>query len=557
MLAFSRSTLIVLNVIVFLVLCGYVLVPSFAALKESLFAQGAITFGYYERIFSASRYLAAMLNTLFVSALTVACAGAVGTALAFLFWQYTFPFKQAISQILLLPIGLPPLIGVFAFQLLYSESGILPRAIQAAFGLSEVPFSFEGTWAVLFVHVYSFFVHFYLFVYASLSKVDYALVEAARTFGASRAKVFVKIILPLIRPALLSASLIVFVLSTASFTAPLLFANKTPFLTVEIYNQKIGGEFGIASGLTVLLVLMSSSLLLVFEKLNDVRMVLAQRGSLRSVPMKPLSLGVATGLVGMVLFVVLPIAILVLMSFSETPASSRSIFPTDFGIGNYVRVFKDANFYEPFVNSFSMAILASVMNLFFGVIAGMLIASGKMAFKSAVSVVFLLPFALPATALGVNLIATFNQPSLLAFGQTLVGTVWILPLAYFIRHLPYITRSVSSVLSSFDKSLSEAAASLGASPARVVRRVIVPIALSAIASGFLFTFVSAFSEFPCSVLLYSPDAVPISVAIFSSLRLGEFGVASAQGVLLLGVVLALTVGAQWIFKSTQKEPLGF
>lgn len=213
MLVFSRTTLIVLNVIVFLVLVGYVLVPSFAALKESLFAQGAITFGYYERIFSASRYLAAMLNTLWVSALTVVVAGAVGTALAFLFWQYTFPFKQAISQILLLPIGLPPLIGVFAFQLLYSESGVLPRAIQAAFGLSEVPFSFEGTWAVLFVHVYSFFVHFYLFVYASLSKVDYALVEAARTFGASRAKVFVKILLPLIRPALLSASLIVFVLA--------------------------------------------------------------------------------------------------------------------------------------------------------------------------------------------------------------------------------------------------------------------------------------------------------------------------------------------------------
>jgi ABC-type Fe3+ transport system permease subunit len=101
------------------------------------------------------------------------------------------------------------------------------------------------------------------------------------------------------------------------------------------------------------------------------------------------------------------------------------------------------------------------------------------------------------------------------------------------------------------------ATTLGASPVRVVLRVIVPIALSAIASGFLFTFISAFSEFPCSVLLYSPDAMPISVAIFSSLRLGEFGVASAQGVLLLAMVLAVTTVAQWKFKSMQKEPLGF
>ncbi len=553
---FSRTTLICLNFLVFSVLFGYVLVPSVASLKESFFSQGELTLAHYARIFSTPRYLSAMLNSLWVSALTVMGAGAVGTILALMFWRYMFPFQQIISQVFLLPIGLPPLVGVFAFQLLYSESGVLPRAIQALFGAS-LPFSFEGTWAVLLVHIYSFFVHFYLFVYASLSKMDYALVEAARTFGASRVKVFVKILLPLIRPALLSASLIVFVLSMASFTAPLLFASKMPFLTVEIYNQKIGGEFGIASGLTIVLVITSSSLLFAFEKLNDVRTALAQRGSLRSVPLKRLSVGAAVVLVSMVLFVVLPIATLVMMSFSETPASSRSVLPTAFGIANYLRVFKDARVYEPFANSFLMALLASIMNLLFGVIAGMLIALRKVALKSVVNVVFLLPLAIPATALGINLIATFNQPSIVAFGQTLVGTVWILPLAYFIRHLPYITRSVSSVLANFDRSLSEVAATLGASPMRVVWRVMVPIAFSAIASGFFFTFVSALSEFPCSVLLYSPDAMPISVAIFSSLRLGEFGVAAAQGVLLLLTVLVITMSSQWIFRSTQKEPLGF
>ncbi len=553
---FSRTTLICLNFLVFSVLFGYVLVPSVASLKESFFSQGELTLAHYARIFSTPRYLSAMLNSLWVSALTVIGAGAVGTILALMFWRYMFPFQQVISQVLLLPIGLPPLVGVFAFQLLYSESGVLPRTIQALFGAS-LPFSFEGAWAVLLVHIYSFFVHFYLFVYASLSKVDYALIEAARTFGASRAKVFVKILLPLIRPALLSASLIVFVLSMASFTAPLLFASKMPFLTIEIYNQKIGGEFGIASGLTIVLVVTSSSLLFAFEKLNDVRTALAQRGSLRSVPLKRLSVGAAVVLVSMVLFVVLPIATLVMMSFSETPASSRSVLPTALGVANYVRVFKDASVYEPFANSFLMALLASVMNLLFGVIAGVLIASRKVALKSVVNVVFLLPLAIPATALGINLIATFNQPSIVAFGQTLVGTVWILPLAYFIRHLPYITRSVSSVLANFDRSLSEVAATLGASPTRVVWRVMVPIAFSAIASGFFFTFVSAFSEFPCSVLLYSPDAMPISVAIFSSLRLGEFGVAAAQGVLLLLTVLVITMSSQWIFRSTQKEPLGF
>jgi len=553
---FSRTTLLLLNLLVFAVLFGYVLVPSFATLKESLASQGELTLAHYARIFSMARYLSAMFNSLWVSMLTVIGAGAVGTALAWVFWRYAFPFKQGISQLLLLPIGLPPLVGVFAFQLLYSESGVLPQAIRALFGLSSLPFAFEGTWAVLVVHIYSFFVHFYLFLYASLSRMDYALVEAAQTFGASQARVFVKILLPQVRYALLSASLMVFILSMASFTAPLLFASKVPFLTVEIYNQKIGGEFGVASALTVVLVVVSSSLLFVFEKLNEMRSTLAQRGAWRSVPTKPISLGAAVLLIGMVLFVVLPIAMLIGMSFSETPAASRSLWPTALGIANYERMFKDTSVYEPFVNSFWMALIASAMNLLFGLIAGVLMASQKMAFRLAVSMVFSLPLAIPATALGINLIATFNQPSVFAFGQTLVGTVWILPLAYFVRHLPYVTRSVASVLANFDWSLSEVALTLGASPVRVVWRVVVPITLSAIASGFLFTFMSAFSEFPCSVLLYSPDAVPVAVAIFSSMRLGEFGVAAAQGVLLLATVLLTTMSSQWIFKSTQKEPLG-
>ncbi|MCS6988551.1 MAG: iron ABC transporter permease [Chloroherpetonaceae bacterium] len=555
---FSRATLLVLNVVVLAVLLGYAIFPSFSALKESLLWQGDVSLEHYRRVFSSSRYLAAMGNSLLTSLLTVIGAGALGSSLAFLFWRYAFAFKRAFLQLFLLPIGLPPLVGAFSFQLIYGESGFLPRATQWLFGLSEPPFAFEGLWAVLLIHVYSFFVHFFLFVYATLSKTDYALVEAARTFGASRATAFRKILLPLLRPALVSASLITFALSMASFTAPLLFASKMSFLTVEIYNQKIGGEFGIASGLTVLLVLTSMSLLFAFETFGDARVSLSRRATPKDAPTKPLSPFGFLFLLGASLFVSLPILALATMSFSESPASSRGVLPTQWGVANYAKLFGEADFYEPFLNSFSLSLLASAANLLFGVIAGTLIASRQIALRPFANIAFLLPLTIPATALGVNLIATFNKPSFLAFGQTLVGTVWILPLAYFIRHLPYVTRSVSSALSNFDPSLSEAAATLGASPARALWRVAIPIALSAIASGFLFTFISAFGEFPCSVLLYSPDAVPISVAIFSSLRLGEFGVAAAQGVLLLLVVTALTATAQRLFRTNfGQEPFGF
>jgi iron(III) transport system permease protein len=156
------------------------------------------------------------------------------------------------------------------------------------------------------------------------------------------------------------------------------------------------------------------------------------------------------------------------------------------------------------------------------------------------------------------LITTFDKPSWLAFGQTLVGTGVILPLAYFIRHLPYITRSVSSALESFDYALVEAATTLGAPYYRVILRVMLPIILASIASGFLFTFVSAVVEFPCSELLYQAEAKPISVAIFSNMRTGEFGVASAQGILLLIGIYAVSSFVTRLFRiNTSQQTFQF
>mgnify|MGYP004234653399 CR=1 FL=1 len=76
--------------------------------------------------------------------------------------------SSTLGAVAALPLALPPLVGVLAFLFLYGESGMLPRALQAAFGLEAVPFAFGGIGAVLAVHVYVFYVYFYLFVGASL-----------------------------------------------------------------------------------------------------------------------------------------------------------------------------------------------------------------------------------------------------------------------------------------------------------------------------------------------------------------------------------------------------
>jgi iron(III) transport system permease protein len=119
--------------------------------------------------------------------------------------------------------------------------------------------------------------------------------------------------------------------------------------------------------------------------------------------------------------------------------------------------------------------------------------------------------------------------------------------------LPYIARSVSTALETFDYQLVEVALTLGTTFVRVIGRVIVPMILASIASGFLFTFIGALGEFPCSILLYTPENVPVAVDIFSHLRQGNFGSAAAAGVLLMTLVFVLTWLSEVLFRTRTAE----
>jgi iron(III) transport system permease protein len=124
----------------------------------------------------------------------------------------------------------------------------------------------------------------------------------------------------------------------------------------------------------------------------------------------------------------------------------------------------------------------------------------------------------------------------------LIGTFAILPLAYFIRNIPLVTRAALASFKQFDPTLEEASASLGASWPTTMRRVALPLVLPGLAAGALLAFVTALGEFVASILLYTHTTRPISMAILSQLREFDFGGAAAYGVfliVLMGLVFLL------------------
>jgi iron(III) transport system permease protein len=183
-----------------------------------------------------------------------------------------------------------------------------------------------------------------------------------------------------------------------------------------------------------------------------------------------------------------------------------------------------------------MAAAATAANVVFGVGAALVVAKSRLPGRSALRALALLPFAVPAPVVALALLVQFGGPSVWAGGAVLVGTAVLLPVAYFVRHLPLVVRATQSALERFDDRLAEASADLGAGAGATFRHVVWPALRPAVVAGALLTFVTALGEFVASVLLYVYANRPIGVEVFARLRLYELGAAAAYSVLLMALV---------------------
>jgi iron(III) transport system permease protein len=194
---------------------------------------------------------------------------------------------------------------------------------------------------------------------------------------------------------------------------------------------------------------------------------------------------------------------------------------------------------------------ATIIAVVIALVVGRLVVSWRVPGRRLLEGMLALPWALPGTVLAIALATTFsvNQPWAGRF--VMVGTAWILVMAYTLRVLPLTGRAALAGFRQLDPSLEEAAASLGAGGWRTLRRVTVPAILPAIAAGASLAFVTGLGEFVASIVLYTHRTRPISIEILSQLRNFDLGAAAAYGVLLIVLVAgAFRLAQRWI----QGEP---
>jgi iron(III) transport system permease protein len=495
----------------------------------------------------------ALWASVWISLASVALAAAIGVPLAFLFEWLEFPGRKTLGSLIALPAVLPPFVGVIAFLFLYGESGFVARAVRAAFGLAQAPWRLQGAGAILLVHAYSMYVYFYLFTRAGLASLDASVLEAAQSLGAGRWDTLRRVTLPLLRPALAGAALLVFMTALGSFSAPYVFGGGFRVMTTQIVATKLNGELPLAMVETMALALVATLGLVVLRRTegNDVLAALGKGTAPRRRPIAAPGVRALATTAGWAFAVVLllPHLTLVLVSLVPYGTWTTEAVPPVLDVVNYQRLFGEPERLRPLVNSLWMASASTLAALGLALAAGALVGRPRLAigrgWRGAIETLVALPWALPATVFAVALATTFSVAEPLALRWVLVGTVVLLPLAYLVRNLPVTGRAVLAGYRQLDPALEEAAASLGAGRWATFWRVTFPLLKPALAAGGSLAFVTALGDFVTSIVLYTYDNRPISIEIMSSLRVSELGAAAAFGVILmLGSALVLGVGAR-------------
>ena len=528
-------------ILAFVLLYG-VVYPNFYVLVASLQRDGAWSLGNYVEALSERVVLESIASSVGLSLLTVVLCGAVGVPLAFLFERYSFPARRLFATLAALPLVLPPLVGTVAFIFLCGESGILARAVQWALGLKSAPWTLRGWTALLIFHTYTMYPFFFVLTGAGLRRIDAGLAEAARSLGAAPQTVLRRVVLPQLTPSFIAAALLVFMTSMASFSAPLLFGGNVRVLTLEIYNARQRGDAAVALTETVILAAVSLGALLFFQRYEGTRrfVAAAMKGATRTrVPIKSgkaravaISCGVLVSIA-----LALPVATLVLISFARDGHWTTEALPPAYTFDNYARILTQGDAGEVILNSLLMSGIAALAALAWSFCAAqLLVGRGQSRWRRVVSLLVLVPWALPGTVLAVAVSEAYGQPNPLTGSFILVGTFWILPVLYFLRFMPLVVRAVQASLEQMDPSLEEAAMSLGARWWQRFRRVRLPLIWPGAVAGTLLAFVIALGEYVASVLVFVPSNRPISIAIASEMRDFRLGTAAAYGVILIFII---------------------
>lgn len=526
----KEPLLLVAILAIFYFLILFVAFPIFQVFRYSLVIDKHFDISNYLAVFSARYYYQPFLNSIVLGAITATTGTIVGFIFAYAITRTPLPFKGFFRLTVIFPIISPPFVVALAAILLFGRAGSLTPFLQKILG----EYSIYGLGGLAFVETVAYGPTAFLVLYGVLQAIDPALEEASMDLGASRAKVFTTITLPLAVPGIASAWLLVFIQSMADFGNPMIISGNFRVLSVQAFLQ-ITGMYDLSRGATLAVLLFIPTTVAFFLQKYWV-----SRKSYVTVTGKP----TAATIKRLEWYIKLPVYFLCIlftgMVFLLYGTIAYGSFQTLWGVdptltfNNYIQMFRVGKDY--IIDSLSLSTLATPITGLLGMFIAFLVVRKRFIGRGAMEFIAMLTFAVPGTVVGIGYILAFNQRSAL-FPFVLTGTAWIIVLLLIFRNMPVGIRSGIAALQQIDPAIEEASTDLGADSNTTFRKVTLPMIAPAFFSGLVFGFVKAMTAISAVIFVVSGKWNLITVAILGFVDNSRYASAAAMSLLLIVIVL--------------------
>ena len=466
----------------------------------------------------------------------------LGLPAAYLFARYEFRGKTVLRALTSIPFVMPTVVVAAAFRALLGASGPLNRLLIFGFNLAEPPIRLEQTLTIiLLAHVFYNVTVVVRLVGGFWGNLNPGLVEAAQTLGASPKRAFWEVTLPLIRPSLISASLLIYLFTFTSFGVVLILGGPA-FSTIEteIYRQYVTFlRPDLAGALSLLQSGFTFGLMSIYGQWQQKTAVSLdfrpRQSSLRRAKTLAEKLALRGMVVGLLLFLLTPLLALVWQSLVDR--DGRLTLAYYQALPNLRR---DSIIFVPPLtalrNSLGYALLTVIVAGTLGTLSATLLIRPSR-WRSWLDPLFMLPLGASAVTLGFGYVVTFRwlrtSPLLVLIAHVLVA-------------FPFVVRTLLPVLQGIKPSLREAAAVLGASPARVWREVDLPIVGRALLVASVFAFTVSMGEFGATSFIVRPNSGYLTIPIAIERFLGQPGALNFGQALAMSTILMMVTAVGFI-----------
>jgi iron(III) transport system permease protein len=508
-----------------------------------------LTLQWIVALFGSPRSHEAILNTVVCSAGSSALAMVIGVSLAFVSVRTDMPGGRSIGVLALLPMLVPPFILVVGWIAIADpNAGMINILASRLAGAKLTLVDVNGMLGIIWITGLFLTPYVYLLIAAGLGNADTAMEEAARLSGAGRLRLLFTIILPLQRPALLAAGLLVVIMSAGDFIIPATIGLKSRIYLLPSLIWQNSNSFPPRPGLAAsqaLLLLVVGLICIYFQRRalsRGSRFTLLGGKGASAVPFRLGRLRYPVAILAMVFALsasLIPVAAVTAMAFMKYWAPNAftwqnlTLDNVKYILFAYPQVWPSAR------HSLLLAVLGATVAVLLAIALAWygLRLAGRLA--SLVDYALVLPLGIPAIALSIGILSIW----ILVPGG-IYGTLWILLLAYVTAHIPIAMQFVASAFHRINRELEDASRVAGQSWLGTLIHIDVPLMGPALVGCWLLIYVVILREIALVILLYNPSTIVLSVGLMDVWANGFYPELAVYSLLLL-VLGVLPVAALW------------